>query len=163
MEDIVQRIRDSFRDVPRPSLTMSDAEVADDWGDETSRFQEHDRAWWEIPDDYINRYSSVFCYVPPEAKLYYLPAYMSWFVRAGRFGDNDDNTFSNSVVHLTCFLQDSERFGAVWELMTTDQKRVTFDFTEACPALATGELMQAICEDVQKVVSHFIKTCGGVT
>lgn len=157
MKDIVQRIRESFGKVPRPSQTMSDAEVADDWGDEASRFPEHDKVWWEIPDDYIDRYSAVFCYLPPEAKLYYLPAYMSWFIRTGRFGDRDDNTFSNSVVALTIFLQDSQRLEPVWNLMTDDQKRVTLDFADACPSLTIDELMQAICKKVPKIVRSMKK------
>jgi len=148
MKAVMQSIRDAFADVQRPEKTMSDAEVADDWGDEASRFEEHDVRWWEIPDELIAHYSAVFCFLPPEAKLYYLPAYMSWFLRGGYQAE------SNSRNHLIYFLLDPLRFGPVWELMSPVQRRAVRRFAETCPDLAHDEFDRKEYEQLVRTVKN---------
>ena len=134
VETIVPTIRSAFAEVKRPALTMADAEVLDDWGNESSRFEEHDSSWWEIPDELIARHSNVFCFLPPKAELYYLPAYMSWFLRGGYKAD------SNSCEHLIYFMSDSSRFEPVWNLMNPEQRNVILRFAQACSDLAFDEV-----------------------
>jgi hypothetical protein len=145
MKDIIDMIHKAFTGVPRPALTMADAEVADNRGDESSRFEEHDKTWWEIPDELIARYSTVLCYLPPEAELYYLPAYMSWFLRTG-------DTESASTQHLMTFLNDPDRLRPVWKLMTEKQKQAVLMFPTTCAKLAKDEFDLKEYEEIQKSV-----------
>jgi hypothetical protein len=102
---------------------MADAEVEDD-RDEASRFEEHDRRWWEIPDSLLHRCSAPFFFLAVEDFTYYLPAYMSWVVRT------EGQAKSSSVDFLVYYLQDSARGGRLVSLLTTQQSAAVSDFLE---------------------------------
>ena len=146
MKDIITTIHEAFSSVNRPSETMSDAEVADEWGDESKRFEENDTTWWEIPDEVIADHSTVFCYLSPEAKLYYLPAYMSWFLRRP-----DMVSSSNATMHLLFFLSDIDCVQPVWIMMTEDQKKAMIIFADSCNKFAPDQYIH-MCGRVKKTI-----------
>ncbi len=86
-DDLLLRIRQIFGDIPRPSRTMADAEVEDDRS-EVSRFEEHDAHWWEVPADLLRRCSAPFSFLEAQNFAYYLPAYMSWFLKTSGGADS---------------------------------------------------------------------------
>ena len=75
-EAIIELVRVAFRAVPRPTYTLADALVDDEWGEESYRFEELDQRWEDIPDKYIERTDSAFCFLPTASWSYYIPAYM---------------------------------------------------------------------------------------
>jgi len=123
VEPLLQEIRQAFAEVTRPQRTMADAEVADDRS-ESSRFPEHDAHWWEIPDELLNRCSSPMCFLAPTDFIYYLPAYMSWFLRT----DGGADSFSSES--LIYYLADPERGGRIANLLSDRQRGAVGKFLE---------------------------------
>jgi hypothetical protein len=127
-DQVIEIIRVAFEAVNRPPETMADAEVADDRGDESSRFEETDRHWWEIPTPILKRCSAPFCFLPSISMPYYLPAYMSWHLAT----DGGRDSFSSES--LIYYLSDPNRGGKIIDLLTSEQKtgiRSFLDFAKA--------------------------------
>ena len=101
---------------------MADAEIADDGGDESSRFEETDNRWWEIPTAYLERCSAPFCFLPPASMPYYLPAYMTWYLMT----DGGRDFFSSES--LIYDLSDPEHQGSLMPLLTPEQKAAIYAF-----------------------------------
>jgi len=128
-EALLLQIRQAFANVPRSRRTMADAEVEDDRS-EASRFEEHDAHWWEVPDDLLWRCSAPFAFLEPQSFLYYLPAYMSWFVKT----QGSPNSFSSES--LLYYLADAHRGGQLARLLDSPQRSTVKEFLEyaqACP------------------------------
>ena len=120
---LLLNIRQAFAEVLRPTRTMADAEVEDDRS-EASRFAEHDAHWWEIPHELIERCSAPFCFLSPADMVYYLPAYMSWFLST----EGGPNSFSSeSVIY---YLSDSERGRHIASLLDQHQRTAVIAFLE---------------------------------
>ena len=117
-QEILEEIKLMFNNVEKPSLTMSDAEQADDWGLKTSRFEESDEFWYDIPYDLIRKVSSTFCFLPPESIIYYLPAYLYWFI------DTEWKDDSNSYNHFLYYVSSKECRKNVLKLLSSAQKEV---------------------------------------
>ena len=123
VEELLREIRQAFAVVPRPERTMADAEVEDD-GSEASRFSEQDAHWWEVPDELLRRCSAPMFFLTPADFVYYLPAYMSWFVRMEGCGD------SFSSESLLYYLSDAERGGRIASLLDGHQRHAVMAFLE---------------------------------
>jgi hypothetical protein len=111
---------------------MADAEVADDRS-EASRFEEYDAHWWEVPDDLLRRCSAPFCFLEPQDLIYYLPAYMCWFLRT----EGGPDSFSSQSLLL--FLCDLERGGRIVGLLNDSQRtaiRAFLEHVKATPSLS---------------------------
>lgn len=120
-EALLADIREAFAVVARPERTMADAEVDDDEC-EASRFEELDTHWWEVPDACLERCSAPFFFLTPDAFVYYLPAYMSWFLRT------EAASQSFSAEALVYFLEDSDRGGSLARLLDERQRRAVVSF-----------------------------------
>jgi hypothetical protein len=121
--DLTTKVRQAFSKVERPKRTMADAEVEDDRS-ETSRFEETDKHWWEVPHQLLARCSAPFYFLSPEDFLYYLPAYISWFLSAD---GGQDSCSSESLIY---YLSDLERGGRVAGLLDSPQRVTVIDFLE---------------------------------
>ena len=123
VEALLREIREAFVAVPRPKRTMADAEVDDDRS-EASRFPERDINWWEVPDDLLKRCSAPMCFLAPGDFVYYLPAYVSWFLRT----DGGADSFSSES--LIYYLSDVERGGRIAGLLDSRQRSSIRSFLE---------------------------------
>jgi len=123
VEALLREIRQSFAEVRRPKRTMADAEVEDDRS-EASRFPEQDTHWWQVPDELLKRFSAPMCFLAREDFVYYLPAYMSWFLRMNGGGD------SFSAEMLIYYLSDPERGGRIAGLLDERQRNAVVLFLE---------------------------------
>jgi hypothetical protein len=78
-------IRRAFAGVPRGAVTLHEADVIDDYGSDAARREarrlDRDGSWDQIPDEDIERYSNVLCFLDPEGWRYHIPAYMTWTLR----------------------------------------------------------------------------------
>jgi hypothetical protein len=122
-EALLREIRQAFAEVTRPTRTMADAEVEDDRS-EASRFPEHDTHWWEVPDEFLGRCSAPMCFLAPADFVYYLPVYMSWFLRT----EGGANSFSSES--LIYYLSDIERGGRIAGLLDSRQRGAVISFLE---------------------------------
>ena len=123
VEALLREVREAFANVTRPRRTMADAEVEDDRS-EASRFPEHDTHWWEVPDELLRRCSAPMCFLAPADFVYYLPAYMGWFLRT----KGATNSFSSES--LIYYLSDSERGGRIASLLDCHQRGAVILFLE---------------------------------
>jgi hypothetical protein len=121
---IIQSIRTAFVGVPRPDFTLADAAVADEWGDESVRFDERDQDWQDIPDELISRSTAAFCFLPLRCWRYYLPAFMIWSVEHVR----DFKT--ETPQHLVYTLTKREEVPAFRDSLTPEQCEVVVAFLE---------------------------------
>jgi hypothetical protein len=99
-EAVIELVRVAFRAVPRPAYTLADAAVADEWGDEHYRFEELDQRWEDIPDLYIRRTDSAFCFLPITSWSYYIPAYIVYSIRHATPRRPDTDTSQRLILTL---------------------------------------------------------------
>jgi hypothetical protein len=130
VEALLREVREAFANVTRPRRTMADAEVEDDRS-EASRFPEHDTHWWEVPDELLRRCSAPMCFLATADFVYYLPAYMGWFLRT----EGGTNSFSSES--LIYYLSDSERGGRIAGLLDRRQRSAVRSFLEHVTASAS--------------------------
>ena len=121
--ELLREVRDAFAEVRRPAHTMADAEVADD-RNEASRFAEHDSHWWEIPDPLLDRCSAPFCFLSAQDFIYYLPAYMTWLVRA------EGESSHVSGEWLIYYLEDAQRSAPLAGLLSPQQASAVRHFLD---------------------------------
>ncbi|MBI3416560.1 MAG: hypothetical protein HY043_14790 [Verrucomicrobia bacterium] len=119
---VIEMVCAAFSDVPRPKYTLAESAVADEWGDESVRFQEHDSSWEEIPDDQIARNTAAFCFLPPGSWRYYIPAYVVWSLRHVR----DYKT--ETPAHLIYTLTKNDNASMFRDSLTSQQRQAIFAF-----------------------------------
>jgi hypothetical protein len=121
---IIQLIHTAFAGVPKPHYTLADAAVADEWGDETERFPESDKAWSEIPDEHISRTTAAFCFLPPASWNYYIPAYMVWSIH------HIDDFATESPQHLVYSLTHRDEALAFRDSLSPKQRQAVQIFLD---------------------------------
>jgi hypothetical protein len=79
---IIEAIRRAFQGVPRGAVTLHEADVLDACGSEAERRKARrldlDERWDQVPDDDIEEYPNILCFLDPEGWRYHIPAYMTW-------------------------------------------------------------------------------------
>ena len=125
-EAVIELVRVAFRAVPRPTYTLADAAVADEWGDERYRFEELDQRWEDIPDEYIRRTSTAFCFLPTTSWSYYIPAYMVYSIRQATPRRPDTDTSQHLIFTLTP--ANSPGLAAFRRSLTPEQRHAVSSF-----------------------------------
>lgn len=85
---ILDEIARVFGQVQRGGgITLHETSVIDDHGSDAEREQarrkDTDTHWWEVPDEWIERNVGL-SFLDDEGFRYYLPAYMSYWIRTGK-------------------------------------------------------------------------------
>lgn len=84
---LLQRIVSAFANVPRPAITCSVARGYDDeWSLSPERMQElaaldTEQTWTDVSDEAIEFFQEYFNFTDAEGCRFYLPAYMSHYLR----------------------------------------------------------------------------------
>ena len=108
--ELINEINEKFRDVSRENGVSYQAALRiDDYEDidiVTFKYtDENDKSWNEVPDEYIRDGYSVLSFLDEIGYRYYIPAYMTWYLR-NMFIDNEgdpvirSNTFEYLIYSL---------------------------------------------------------------
>ncbi len=149
--EIFQLIHTAFAGVPRPDYTLADAKVADEWGDESARFDERDQTWKDIPDEFIARSTAVFCFLPVNCWRYYVPAFMTYAIRHIR----DFKT--EAPQHLVYTLTERDEVPAFRDLLTVEQCKAVVVFLEFWRSEYPDELGDGSFRFWRSAVAHLPK------
>jgi hypothetical protein len=121
---LIADIQRAFRGVERgKGVSLHETEVIDAYGSEDerrkARAKDTDHNWQEVQDRWIEEFGGVggLSFLDPEGFRYYLPAYMTYWLRTG----NEPNSLA---FHLQ---RPNEDLNA---LLTLEQKRVIATFLE---------------------------------
>ena len=71
-----KKIERVFRLTPVPLYRLSDAIIADDYGDDSYAFEETWLTWIEIKDWQVAKCDMLFSFAPPKIAAYFIPRYM---------------------------------------------------------------------------------------
>ena len=74
------QILENFPKLPKPKYLLSDAIIADDWGETCNVIEEKWNDWSEIEDWQVNACPYVFTYLEFEDSIYYLPRYLIFII-----------------------------------------------------------------------------------
>ncbi|MCE4554794.1 DUF6714 family protein [Roseateles cellulosilyticus] len=93
---LLQMIHEAFADVRLGGgVTLHEATAIDDHASpaerQAARRLDAAERWQDVPDEHIERNSSVFSFLDVEGHRFYAPAYMCWLLRTGH------DTASNST------------------------------------------------------------------
>jgi hypothetical protein len=124
---LIDKIGYAFKDVNCfGGSTIADCIIADGYGDQDAineaKGKEENRDWHSIPDQWIEKYDSVFCFANDIGARFLLPAYMIWTIK-------NASTAKTCTVDFTIYYLD--RIGAdkaFAELLSNDQKAAIRDF-----------------------------------
>lgn len=107
---------------PNTGVSLHETPVIDNYGtDEERRIarkKDTDRHWWEVKDEWIKTNCGIggLCFLDDAGFRYYLPAYMSYWLRTGKEPDC-------LIFHLN-----NTRSRSFDTLFTTEEKEVIADF-----------------------------------
>ncbi len=124
---IIDKIVYAFSDVNcLGGTTMADCIIADGYGDQAAiseaKGKDESRNWQAIPDEWIERYDSVFCFANDIGARFLLPAYMIWTIKNARKSDACTAEF------LLYFLGRVDKSKSFADILTNDQKGAVRDF-----------------------------------
>jgi hypothetical protein len=124
--ELLARIEVAFRGVPRPRITKHVARGFDDeWMLSEKRGKElaeldPEYNWEDVSGEDVEKFTEYFCFADAEGWRFYLPAYMSHYLR------NYSNRHYNPV--YLAYSSSPDRL----ELLTPDQRKCVDDFVELC-------------------------------
>lgn len=103
-DNAVKQIVDAFADVPLGTgVSLHEADVIDDYGadDQRAAAREEDEVddWQRIPDDDIENYSSVLCFMDDDGLRFHLPAYMRFTLCRYR---ESESMSADSTIYRLC-------------------------------------------------------------
>ena len=114
---LIEEITAAFNGVERENgVTLHEAMVLDNYGGPSERAEartkDTETRWQDVPDTDIAFSDAVLSFLDDTGLRYYLPAYISWYLRNI---DNEaicyrSNTFDSVIFHLTHDPKRSERF-----------------------------------------------------
>jgi len=124
---LISKLEDVFTG-PRPddACTLHETDIIDSYGTHAERVSarqaDTDRKWTEVQDQWIEDLGTIgLCHFNQSGLAYYLPCYLSWYLRKGQYGDNLAAEF------LFYALERSSQ----WESVLSDQqKTVVREFLE---------------------------------
>src|SRR4051812_47087088 len=86
--ELLDEVRREFRKVTRGlGVTLHETEVVDNYGSDSerakARLKDTDTGWWEVRDEWLDEIQGVGgpCFLDDAGVRYYLPAYMSYWLR----------------------------------------------------------------------------------
>ena len=89
--ELLARIRRDFGAILRGhGVSLHETEVIDSYGStrdrQKARKMDTDRYWWEVRDEWIEKFGGVggLAFLDDRGFAYYLPAYMSYWLRTGQ-------------------------------------------------------------------------------
>ena len=105
--DLRNKIYECFPRKPAVNYKLSEAIIADDYGDESNAFEENWCAWDEIEDWQVARCDVLFSFAPANAIEYIIPRYMIFFldeienkIPVGAYKNASDVSGDNAVNYL---------------------------------------------------------------
>lgn len=142
LEELIGVIESAFDGVPQPDdITLHVAEAHDNYDyDHNAKHREKDfiGRWQDVPSEHIQRCRAALSFVDKVGMRYYLPAYMTWYLR--NFGSDvvfDDGALYALDNHPTD-PQLSEYHRERFSLFTPEQLRACALFVKYCSEDTTG-------------------------
>lgn len=87
-DSVVGVIKSAFRGVVRGRMTLHEAEASAFYATPavqlSARERDRESRWEEVPDSSIEECAAALTFLDPVSWLYYLPAYMLWFIDSSR-------------------------------------------------------------------------------
>lgn len=131
IDSVVRQITDAFADVLlEDGISLREADVIDDYGTDEERAAARRRDvsddWQRIPDEDIEQYSSVLCFMDEAGLRFHLPAYMRFALRKYRESESMSADFT---IYRLCDPEDIVRLLAY---LTEDQIDAVRMFLNTC-------------------------------
>ena len=137
---LIEKITQAFEGVSREGgVSLSEAWVIDDYGSDEERAEararDSDKKWEEVPDKDIHFGYSCFSFLDDIGFAYYIPAYMTWYLRNIDSEDPEvvnSNTFEFLIYSLGPSMNGvmSEYTISQFRLCTLEQRRVIAHFLQ---------------------------------
>ncbi len=128
-EGLIKNINIAFDGVEQPtSITLLVAEAHDEYdyeNDQKWREKDYNGSWQGIPDKLIQHCQSALSYVDKHGMRFYLPAYMTWYVK--NFDTTDEVDTDNTLYSLDNHPKNkelSEYHKERFSLFNTEQMKV---------------------------------------
>ena len=143
MEELICLIERAFDGVPQPEdITLHVAEAHDDYDyehDQEHRKEDYVGRWQDVPQEHIKKCQSALCFVNKIGMRFYLPTYMTWYLR--NFDDNDEVWSDNTLYSLDNHDNDpelAEDHKDRFSLFTPEQLKACALFIKFCANDPTG-------------------------
>ena len=135
-QQLIEIIEKAFDGVPQPEdITLHVAEAHDDYDYEHNdkhRKKDYIGRWQDIPEEHIRKCQNALSFVDKTGMRFYLPAYMTWYLR--RFG-TDDISSDHTIYSLDNHPNDaqlSEYYKERFSLFNPEQLRACALFVKYC-------------------------------
>ena len=142
-EELIKIIDKAFDGVEQPKdITIHVAEAHDEYDyehDKEHRIKDYFGPWQKVPSEHIKKCQSALSYVDKIGMRYYLPAYMTWYLK--NFGNTDEVMFDHALYTLDNHANDTELskyFKERFSLFNPDQLNACALFVKYCAQDNTG-------------------------
>ncbi len=97
---LTEQIREAFIKVNlEDGITLHEARARDDYEDtQKARMIDSHIHWLDIPDNWIQNFSDIFCFLDPKGFRHYIPAYMIWGLKNYEQTPSDSLAFTLDVL-----------------------------------------------------------------